>query len=101
MCNQDSMSNALDYTDLGLSYADVCGTLGRGINGRQLDELSPSVLGAIEQLTMWVEPAMHAPCILLVDVSITELQQRSRGISSGLVNEARSPGPSTQRAKRT
>ena len=56
------MSNELDYTDLGLSYADVCGALGRGINGRQLEELSPSVLGAIEQLITCVKLAMHTPC---------------------------------------
>ena len=48
---QDSMTNELDYVELGLSCADVCQALDRGMNGRQLDELSQSVLKAIEQLT--------------------------------------------------
>ena len=48
---QDSMTNELDYIELGLSCADVCRALNRGMSGRQLDELSQSVLEAIEQLT--------------------------------------------------
>ena len=45
------MANDQDFVDLGLSCADVCKTLDRGLDGRQVDELSQSVLGAIEQLT--------------------------------------------------
>ena len=45
------MANDQDYVDLGLSCADVCKALDRGLNGRRLDDLSQSVLGAIEQLT--------------------------------------------------
>jgi hypothetical protein len=45
------MANKQDYVDLGLSCADVCKALDRGLEGRQLDELNKSVLGAIEQLT--------------------------------------------------
>jgi hypothetical protein len=48
---QDTMANKRDYVDLGLSCADVCKALDRGLKGRQLDELSKSVLGAIDQLT--------------------------------------------------
>jgi hypothetical protein len=48
---QDAMANKQDYVDLGLSCADVCKALNRGLEGRQLDELSKSVLGVIEQLT--------------------------------------------------
>ena len=45
------MANELDYVDLGLSCADVCQALDRGLKGRQSDELGPSVLEAIERLT--------------------------------------------------
>ena len=45
------MVNEEDYVDLGLSCADVCKALDRGLEGKQLDELSPSVLEAINQLT--------------------------------------------------
>ena len=44
--------NETDYVDLGLACADVCRALDRGMSGRQIDGLSPSVLEAIEQLTM-------------------------------------------------
>jgi len=33
------MINRMDYVDLGLACADVCSTLGRGINGKKLDDL--------------------------------------------------------------
>lgn len=49
-CSQDSMVNKLDYIELGLACADVCHALDRGVSGRRLDELSPSVCEAIEQL---------------------------------------------------
>ena len=48
---QDSMTNERDYVDLGLSCGDVCQILDRGLSGRRLEELSKSVLGAIEKLT--------------------------------------------------
>ena len=48
---QDSVANKEDYLDLGVCCGEVCQALGRGLEGRQLDELSKSVLGAIEQLT--------------------------------------------------
>ena len=48
---QDSTDNEQEYVDLGLFCADVCNVLDRGLYGRRSDELSPSVLGAIEQLT--------------------------------------------------
>ena len=47
---QVSMVNKLDYVDILLSCADVCKTLDRGLEGRQLGELDKSVLRAIEQL---------------------------------------------------
>lgn len=45
------MVNEQDCVDLGISCADVCKVLDRGLNGRRLEELSQSVLEAIEQLT--------------------------------------------------
>ena len=49
---QESMTNAQDCVDLGLSCADVCKALNRGLKGRRLNELSQSVLEAIQQLIM-------------------------------------------------
>ena len=46
------MVNETDYVDLGLACADVCKALDRGMNGRRVDELSQSVLEAIQQLAM-------------------------------------------------
>ena len=48
---QDSVANKENYVDLAQACADVCTTLDRGLDGRRLNELSKSVLGAIEQLT--------------------------------------------------
>ena len=48
---QDSIANKEDYIGLGLECADICQALDRGLNGRRLDELSQSVLGAIGHLT--------------------------------------------------
>jgi len=45
------MANELDYVELGLFCAKICGALERGMNGRQLEELSQSVVDAINQLT--------------------------------------------------
>ena len=42
-----------DYVELGLTCADVCTALDRGLNGKRLDELSNSVCEAINQLTTW------------------------------------------------
>ena len=50
--NQDSMANELDYVEIGLFCAKICGALERGMNGRRLEELSQSVVDAINQLTM-------------------------------------------------
>ena len=49
--SQDSMANEADYVELGLSCADICRALERGMNGKKLDDLSKSVCDAINQLT--------------------------------------------------
>ena len=48
---QDSKVNRTDYIELGLACADICTALDRGMEGRRADQLSGSVLEAIEQLT--------------------------------------------------
>jgi len=45
------MIKEADYVELGLLCADVCKALARGTDGRRADQLSRSVLSAIEQLT--------------------------------------------------
>ena len=49
-CRQDSVANELDYVELGLSCADICRSLDRGMNGRRLDEFSQSMRDAFNQL---------------------------------------------------
>ena len=57
--DQDSMANRAEYVELGLACADVCKALHRGINGKEVDDLSQSVREAVNQLKAWVEPVMH------------------------------------------
>ena len=45
------MTNEQSYVELGLSCGDVCQALDRGLDGRKLDDLNQSVLGAIGKLT--------------------------------------------------
>ena len=46
------MDNKDGYIDLGLSCANVCKALDRGLNGKKPDRLSKPVQKAIEKLTM-------------------------------------------------
>ena len=48
---QDSMTNEVDYVEIGLTCSDICNALGRGMNGKRPDDLSQSVYDAIAQLT--------------------------------------------------
>jgi hypothetical protein len=57
--DQESTINEQDFVELGLNCADICGALDRGTNGKRLDDLGQSVCEAINQLTMWVEPAVR------------------------------------------
>ena len=50
MIGQDTMTNEQNYVELGLSCADICRALDRGMNGKKLDDLSKSVCDAINQL---------------------------------------------------
>lgn len=53
------MANRSDHVELGLTCANVCRALHRGIDRKELDDLSRSVYEAIEQLTTWVKQAMY------------------------------------------
>lgn len=87
------MVNKPGYVELGLACADVSGAL-----GRELGELSPSMVGAIEQLVAWVEQASDTiPGDLLTQLAITGFWRRSGGASPSGVNGARSGGSSTRK----
>ena len=45
------MANDQDYVDLGLSSANICKALERGMGDKRLNDLSKSVCDAINQLT--------------------------------------------------
>ena len=49
-CTQDTMMNKADFVELGLTCADICMSLKRGLDGKSEDELNDSVRKAIEQL---------------------------------------------------
>ena len=76
---QDSMINERDYVELGLSCADICTALDRGLNGRRVNELNQSVLEAIQQLTMWVEPAIRTLGGSLTKLLTPGLLQKYKG----------------------
>ena len=48
---QDSITNEVDYVELGLAYVDVYTALERGLDGKLLNELNDFVCEAIGQLT--------------------------------------------------
>ena len=74
------MANDADYVEVGLTCADICTALGRGMNGKRLNELSQSVRDAIAQLTTWVKQAVHGLGQLIDDVfdcrTVAEIQKR-------------------------
>jgi hypothetical protein len=45
------MMNITDYVDLGLACVEICKALDRGMDGKNLDDLSQSVREAINQST--------------------------------------------------
>ena len=49
---QDTMANEHDYVELGLDCASICRALDKGMGGKRLNDLNPSVCEAINQLTM-------------------------------------------------
>ena len=83
---QDSMGNELDYVELGLSCADICRALERGMSGKKLGDLSQSVCDAINQLTTSVEPVTRSLDGSLKIPLITGLLPRYKGRSSSRVD---------------
>ena len=67
------MANETEYVELGITCADVCKALERGMNGKKLDDLSHPVHEAIDQLTTWVESAIYRFDDSLTVLLITEL----------------------------
>ena len=53
------MANKADYVELGLSCADTCQAIDRGMKGRG-DQPTSSALNAIERLTTSVKPATNS-----------------------------------------
>ena len=45
------MINERDYVELGLTCADICQALERGMSGKKLQDLNKSIRDAIGQLT--------------------------------------------------
>jgi hypothetical protein len=75
------MANEQEYVELGLSCADICRALDRGMNGKKLGDLSQSVCEAINQLTTWVKPMMHNLDSSLTLILTAEPWRRSKGRS--------------------
>ena len=90
------MINERDYVELGLCCADICRALDRGMDGRRVDDLSQSVCEAINQLTMWVNPAIPGLSSSLTTFSIAGLLRRSKGGSSNRAGGMQSLDSSTQ-----
>jgi hypothetical protein len=98
---QDTMINKQDYVELGLSCADVCQTLERGLSGRRLNELNQPVIGAIGKLTTWVASVIRMRSSPLTRVStIIGLWPRFGARSPHGINEAQYLGSSMRRATR-
>ena len=68
------MVNKADYVELGLACANVCKALGRGMNEKKLDDLSPSVREAIEELTRHVR---LGACIVHDLLNILSIDRKS------------------------
>jgi len=94
------MASKPDYVQLGLTCADVCRVLDRGMGGKELDDLSQSVCEAIERLTMCVKSAMRGSDDLLTILLIAELWWGSRRRSSRRVDGVYPPDFSTRIATR-
>ena len=89
---QDFVVNEEDYTELGLYCAEICTVLGRGVNGKSLDDLDRSVREAINQLTTWVEPEMYDLDGLPMIHFVTELSRGSSRRQPNRMGAAASPG---------
>ena len=75
-------ASEVDYVELGLSCADICRTLERGMDGKRLSDPSQSVCDAISQLTTWVGPADTFRVLPLSMLPIAGLSWKYKGRSS-------------------
>jgi len=66
------MGNEWDYVELGLGCAYTCKTLGQGVEGKALDDLSQFVCDSMPQLTTWVGPVIRSLGNSPMVLSITE-----------------------------
>lgn len=98
---QDSMINEQEYIEIGLSCADICKALDRGMNGKKLDDLSQSAREAINQLTTYVNQVVHGLDGSLTTEFIAGLWRRFKGRLSNKVGGAWRLDSSTQGAIRT
>ena len=76
------MATKSDYVELGLACANVCKVLERGMNGKNIRDLSQSVCEAINLLTMWVKVVVLSSSSSLTTLLIAGLWQRSERRSS-------------------
>ena len=65
---------------LWLTCVDVCKALNKGVDGRRMDQPNQSVLGAIEKLATWVEPAISTLGDSLTKLSIRTVAEIQRHI---------------------
>jgi hypothetical protein len=98
---QDSMVNEQEYIELGLSCADICKALGRGMNGKKLGDLSQSVGEAINQLTTCVKQVVDSPENSLTTKLIAGLWRIFKGRSSDRADGTRYLDSSMRRTLRT
>ena len=70
------MTNERGYIEIGLSCAEICNALHRGMNGRRLEDLSQPVREAINQLIKCVVQVMHGLDSSLTTILIAGLCER-------------------------
>ena len=91
---QDSAIDELDYVELGLLCADICGTLDRGTKGKKPDDLSRSVYEAINRLTKLVKSMTHS-----LGSSLTTVDRRTSAEIQRKVIEQRGGNAVSQNGK--
>ena len=72
------MANESDYVELGLTCANICKALHRGMDGKELDDFSQSVREAVGQLKTCVEPVTRGLDGSLMILLISEPWRRYR-----------------------
>ena len=94
------MATKSDYVELGLACANVCKALERGMNGKNIRDLSRSVCEAMDLLTMWVKVMVLSSSSSLTTLLIVGLWQRSERRSSNKADGTQPFDLSTRRMVR-